>query len=101
MRSDTISFAPGIDGAGAAGCSGGLVVAALNACSACERESPVTRRAMSPPVTYLAHQFTTAPHLLMIGAHFAGSAAMKAAFCFGPRPSVGSTPASSRRLNTF
>jgi hypothetical protein len=39
----------GSDGAGAAGNSGGLVVAALNAFSASERESPIARRAMPPP----------------------------------------------------
>src|SRR6476619_1596633 len=48
MRSDTISFAPGTEGGGA-GCSAGLVVAVLNAASACERESPIGRRAMSSP----------------------------------------------------
>jgi hypothetical protein len=36
MRSDTVSFAPGTEGGGA-GCSAGLVVAVLNAASACER----------------------------------------------------------------
>src|SRR5205823_7447600 len=46
-------------------------------------------------------QFTTAPDILMIGAHLASSAAMNAAVSFGPRPSVGSTPASCSRLNTF
>src|SRR6185437_15292908 len=45
MRSDTISFTPGSDGA-FAGCSAGLVVAALKAFSASERESPVGRLAM-------------------------------------------------------
>src|SRR6185295_6806814 len=45
-------------------------------------------------------QFITAPDILMIGAHLASSALMKAAVSFGPRPSVGSTPASCRRWNT-
>src|SRR6185437_1891951 len=44
-RSDTISFTPGSDGA-FAGCSAGLVVAALKAFSASERASPIGRRAM-------------------------------------------------------
>ena len=46
MRSETISLAPGSDGAFAAGGSTGLAVAALKAFSASEKASDVGRRAM-------------------------------------------------------
>src|SRR5262245_19284054 len=47
-----------------------------------------------------APQSICAPDALMIGAHFASSALMNAAACFGVLPGVGSMPASCRRLNT-
>ena len=52
MRSDTVSFAPGIDGA-FDGKSAGLVVRVLKAFSASERESRVGSRAI--PALYHAH----------------------------------------------
>ena len=54
MRSDTISLAPGNYGAFAAGCSTGLVVAALKAFSASERESRIGPRA----ILFLYHAVT-------------------------------------------
>ena len=39
-------------------------------------------------------QFASAPDALMIGAHFASSAWMNSATCFGVLPGVGSMPTS-------